>query len=555
MTTRCESFDERRRIRPPAGADAGFTLIEMMVAIGMATVVLTAFAYASISSVRAIHSARLNQQGADLATQLLEQARSTAFGALGHDPAGIAPDPHLASGAYRGEPLVQVAGGIRPQIDTRTINNATYTSYTYITKPADSLGADNRRVTVIVEWAAYGRTWSKTISTVIANTSRGLPLPEYKLTAVGLSTVTVNPGATAAFGFQLSNQGAPDQFNISTTLAGAQIYLDDGDDVYDPSDDVALMADHNGDGTPDTGRLDPKGERVFWVVRTVPTNAVAGTTDWKVTATAASQAADAGVSLPAQLIVTNSVIAPTTTPTPTSTPTPTPSTSPSESSSPTWTWTMNTCPAPNAAPVPEAVTGYSRKQYTLHNSGNVSWPSFPLPDIGEIPGSQAMYPMYADMSAVSIPADRDLPVLSTNLSPSQAAGRLLYSGGTFASTSASQAVMFITQNPNRSYTGRAVVRLWMRPENPYDDVRLSAQLLTYKTANGSVTAQDSSAVVAIDDYDCQGWREVWWQFEDLSIAGANKTVLGLKVWNTGSSTVRLAYDHGRYPATLTVVEK
>ena len=83
---------QRIRRRASAGGDAGFTLIEMMVAIAMATVVLTAFAYASTGSVQAIHTARLNQQGADLATQQLERMRIRSFGALGHDlHDGVAP--------------------------------------------------------------------------------------------------------------------------------------------------------------------------------------------------------------------------------------------------------------------------------------------------------------------------------------------------------------------------------------------------------------------------------------------------------------------------------
>lgn len=527
----------------------------------MATVVLTAFAYASTGSVQAIHTARLNQQGADLATQQLEKMRIRSFGALGHDPSGIAPDPHIAGGSYQGEPLVQVTGGISPQISTTTVNNADYTTYTYVTQATDSLGSDNRRVTVVVEWAAYGRPWSRTMSTVVANTARGLPLPEFKLTAVGPSTVTVNPGATAAFGFQISNQGAPDQFNVSTDLAGAQIFLDNGDDVFDPTSDAVLMTDHNGDGIPDTGRLDPKDEVVFWVVRAVPSGAASGTTSWQIVAAASASGEAQSASLSSLLVITSAVItpsatpSPSTTPTPSTSPTPTSTATPTATPSPSWTWTTETCDAGTPAPVPAAVTGYSRKQYTLHNSGTVSWPTFPLPVSGTIPGSSAMFPMYADMNGPSIPSERDLPVFSTNLSPADAPGRLLYTGGSFSSQLASNVLMFITQVPSRSYTGSAVVRMWVRPEDPDDAVQLSAQLLTYKTNNGSVTAVGSANPLSISDYDCQGWQEIWWQFSGLSIGAANKTVLGLKIWNTGPDKVRLAYDHGRFPASLTVVEK
>lgn len=543
------------------GGDAGFTLVEVMVAIGMATVVLTAFAYASTSSVQAMHIARLNQQGADLATQQLEHMRTRSFGSLGHDPAGIAPDPHLTSGKYKGESLIQVKGGISPQIKTTTQNNFAYTVYTYVTRPVDSIAADNRRVTVVAEWAAYGRTWSKTMSTVVTQSARGLPLPEFKLTAVGASTITVNPGATAAFGFQLSNQGAPDQFNITTNLTGAVLYLDNGNDVFDPSGDTMLMTDHNSDGTIDTGRLEPKQEVVFWVVRAVPEGASNASTNWTITAKASSQdGASATATLNSILVVTSAVITPSATPSPSSSVSTTPSaspttTSPSPSESTPWN---SICAASQPAPTPATVSGYSIRAYTLHNSGTVTWPTTPLPATGTIPGSAAKIPMYMDMAGVSIPAGRELPVYSTDLTPSGSQGRLLYPGGSFASTSASSVLNFITQNPGRSYKGSVVLRLWVRPVDHDDPVKLSAQLQTYKTNNGASSAVGSVTQVVIDDFDCHGFQEVWWQFSGITVDGANKTVLGVKIWNHSSDSsekLQVAYDTGSFPASLTVVEK
>lgn len=537
-----------------ASRDAGFTLVEVMVAIGMATVVLTGFAYASTSTVQAMHMARLNQQGADLATAQLEQMRTRSFGSLGHDPSGIAPDPHLSGGNYQGEPLVKVTGGLKPQISTTTQNGFAYTVYTYVTQIADVVGADNRRVTVIVEWAAYGATHSKVMSTTITQSARGLPLPEFKLTPVGPSTVTVNPTATAVFGFLLTNQGAPDQFNITTSLSGSTLYLDNGDGVYSEAD-TSLMTDHNGDGTPDTGRVEPKGSVGFWVVRVVPVDTPNSVTNWDVLATSATQASVSS-SLRSVLVVTSAVITPSATPSPSASisSTPTPSSSPTVSSSPSPTSSSDVCEAAVSMPTPATVTGYSRKAYTLHNSGTTSWPTLPLPATGAIPGSTAKFPMYMDLAAVSIPASRDLPDFSTDLVPSSS-GRLLYTGGSFASTSASQVLNFITQNAGRSYTGSVVLRLWVKPATSEESIALTAQLQTYKTNNGSTSAVGSASQVSFSDFECNGWQEVWWQFGGVSVAGANKTVLGVRIWNSGSHKVQVAYDHGLYPATFTVVEK
>lgn len=544
------------RLDAARSSDRGFTLVEVMVAIAMATVVMTGFAYASNGAVQAVHNARLNQQAADLATQRLEQMRAMPYGSMGHDPSGIAPDPHITSNTYNGEPLVVVAGGISPHLATLDLNNFTYTVYTYVTQPVDALAPDNRRVTVLVEWAAYGELHSTTMSGIVTQTQRGLPLPEFKLTPVGPSTVTVNPGATAAFGFELTNQGAPDQWSIDATLPGYSLYRDNGDDVFNPTDDATLMGDNNGDGLADTGRLDPKQSVVFWVVRSVPQDASIGSTTWDLTATALAEGTDgvASATLRSILVITNDVI--------NATPTPTPSTSVSPTATPTATPTPTDtavseemlCEATTPAPVPVQVTGYSRKAYVLHNSGATSWPTFPLP-AGTIPGSTAFRPMYMDMNPVSIPASRELPQYSTNLVPENKAGRLLYNGGSFSSTAASQILDFRTQNPNRTYTGSMVLRIWVRPEPGNKPVSLAAQVYQYRTDKGTVTTQSTVAPLLINPFTCGGWQEVWFQFAVDTFTTGNKTVLGVRLWNTAEDKAVLAYDHEAFPATFTVVEK
>lgn len=527
--------------------------------MAIATTILTAFAYATTTTLHAMRIARLNQQAADLVTQQLEKMRDVPFGSLAHASGGVAGDPHVASCSGDpcypsvpddGEPqetLVLVAGGVlNPQISTVAVNNTTYTLYTYVTTPADNeVGEENRRVTVIAEWSAYGRTWSKTESSVVTQTQRGLPLPEFKLTPVGPSTVTVNPGVTAAFGFQLSNQGAPDQWNITADLPDYSIVLDDGDDVYNPATDTTPMSDHNGDGTVDSGRLEPKQSLVFWVLRPVPADAPNSTTDFGTTAQAVSQEGGGAATVQSTLVVTNAVI----------TASPTPTTSPSASPTPTPSESPGTCAATNPQPTPSTVAGYNRKAYVLHNSGSTSWPSFPLPGSDPIPGSTAMAPMYLDMNGVSIPSDRDLPVYSTDLVPSGTPGRLLYPGGSFTS-SASQVLDFRTQNPNRDYSGTMVLRLWVRPAVSGEPVSLAARVYKRKTnGNQATTALGTVATVSIDPFTCSGFQEVWFSFALGSWSTGNNTVLGVRLWNTGSGKVALAYDHGSFPATFTVVER
>lgn len=522
----------RARVR----REDGFTLVEVMVAMGIATVILSAFAYASTGSLRALQTARLNQQGADLATQQVELVRNMPFGAIGHDPGGVVGDPRLeaCSGGtcLSGEPLVTAVGGLSPQVTTTQLNNFTYSIYTYITSPDDSTGADTRRITVIAEWAAFGRTFSKTMSTLVTQSQRGLPLPEFKFAPIGPEVVTVNPGAQAAFGYQLSNQGAPDQWNITSDAPGYSLLLDNGDDVFNADEDVTPMTDHNGDGVPDTGRLEPKESVVFWVVVPVSAAAPDGTSLYDVTAQASTQpnGTSASETLVATLIVTSgTVVAPTPSPTVTD------GVQDPGVSEP--------CPAPTAVSPPSAAAGYTVRSYVLHNSGAVSWPTFPLPASDPIPGSTAMSPMYMDFNPVSIPATRDLPYYSTDLGLFR--GRILQPG---------QSVEFRTQYPNRSYTSTMLLRYFSRTF--FGDAQISAQVFTQKT-NGSqaVTLRGAPQTVTYTQDNCSTRQEVLIGLDPGTFSAGNNTVLGVKLTNTGDHFVTLAYDHEVFPATFTVVEK
>ncbi len=529
--------------------------------MAIATGMLTAFAYSSISTLHGMQAARLKQQATDLVTQRLEQLRNQAFGQIGHDPGGIVGDPHLTSCAggscYDAEPLVLAVGGLSPQIATESANRTDYTLYTYVTEPSDVTGADNKRVTVVAEWAVYGETWSKALSTIVTQTQRGLPLPEFKLAPVGPSTITVNPGATAAFGFQLSNQGAPDQWNITAALPSSSIVLDDGDDVYNPANDTIPLTDHNGDGIVDTGRLEPKQSVVFWVLRDVPAGSPNSSTQFDTTASAASQSGPGASALVSSLlVVTDEVIvaSPTPTPTPSGTVSPSPTTSPTPTPTPSASET--TCPASNPAPTPESVKKYNVKAYVLHNSGSTSWPVLPLPATDPIPGSEALPVMYLDMNPRSIPASRALPVFSSDLSPANTSGRILYPGGGFTSTSTSLLMDFRTQNPNRDYTGTMVLKLWVKPVDDEDPVDLSAQVYQRKTnGNQAITTRSSVASLAIAEFRCSGFQEVWFNIAVPTFKTGNNTVLGVRLWNSGTDKVRVAYDHDLYPSSLTVVER
>lgn len=522
----------------------------------------TALAYTAASAIQTSQVARQNQQAIDLANERVEQLRESPWGSLGHDPDAITcPDPELlactSTPTRNGEELVLVDGGIgfdpaQPsavgsQISEQAVNNITYTVKTYVTGPDDATG-DYRRVTVMVQWNDYGQVRTKTAETVVTHSTRGLPLPDFTLTPIGSQEVVVNPGATAVWGFELTNQGAPDQWNITSSDLPVDFYLDDGNDVFNPEDNTPLT-DHNSDGIPDTGRLDPQQSFTFWAVYAVPASATNGTQDNAVTTVSVSQetAATASKSVTDRLTVTDSIITASPTPTPTESATPSSTPSPSE--------TEASCPDTDPAPTPAPVSGFSRIAYTLHNSGNTSWPTIPLPASDPIPGTTAQKPMAMNLTGDAIPSGRTLPELSTDLSPTGTNGRLVYANGAF-SGGASHVADWQTNAQSKKYSGSIVLRLWAdEAPGATGTVDLTAQLYQYRSSGNKVETL-APAAVSKSVAACNGFRQVSFTFPITgTMTLTSKYVLGVRVWSSSSTPARIAYDHADYRSTLTVVEQ
>ena len=155
-------------------------------------------------------------------------------------------------------------------------------------------------------------------------TQRGLPLPVFKLTSFTASPYAVNPSATAPFLLRLTNQGAPDRWDITRSgTAGWLFFRDDGDGVWNAALDTTALADTDGNGKVDTGLVAPAGELTFWAV--LPTTAATpvGTYPTTITATSAAQPLAAGGTATVALSVSVQT-GPVSNPTPTPSVTPTP---------------------------------------------------------------------------------------------------------------------------------------------------------------------------------------------------------------------------------------
>ncbi len=173
--------------RRRAEDDAGFTMIELVVAITVLTGILVAVADSALVSMRAVALGRQRTSANSLATQALEEVRALPYATLakGLDDTDLAATPLDASitrvgsvYSFKGETLPHgniVASGtteppLVPHRSNTTMSGVTYTVATYPTLVAASPGVV--RVTVVVSWSANGTpgaVHSVTDSTLVAS--------------------------------------------------------------------------------------------------------------------------------------------------------------------------------------------------------------------------------------------------------------------------------------------------------------------------------------------------------------------------------------------------
>ena len=172
----------RRRVwflgdRRLPGNEAGFTIIECTIALGLVFVVLVGLLGALTAGARGLITGRQRSAGLALANEVLEDARGRAYGDVGHD---LDSDPTLATdplitgtgtnrkytGVSPAEPLAAsavdagAAGGtvnnplypFSPHIFTSKREQTTYTTAVYVTTVTPASGDPYKRVTVNVSW-------------------------------------------------------------------------------------------------------------------------------------------------------------------------------------------------------------------------------------------------------------------------------------------------------------------------------------------------------------------------------------------------------------------
>ncbi|MDQ1374912.1 MAG: hypothetical protein QOJ09_2250 [Actinomycetota bacterium] len=145
------------------GADAGFTIVESMVALALIFMVLVGLLGTLTSASKGIITAKQRNVAVGLANQVLETARASSYPVVGlsSTDSTIASDTAITAGSYSGSPIVYASPSNQSpwpahQFST-TVTNAAYVTKVYVTLVSPSGADPYKRVTAIVDWSASGR--------------------------------------------------------------------------------------------------------------------------------------------------------------------------------------------------------------------------------------------------------------------------------------------------------------------------------------------------------------------------------------------------------------
>lgn len=305
--------------------DEGFTLVEVIVSMAILVIAVSALLTALVVTLQATTLGRANQQAGDVANAELEKIRSFSYPQV---TLATGDSTLLGSSTYAGE-LVAVAtgGAVQPALTSFVADNRTYQVRRWVTDSVtDASGTVTvRRVTVEVAFEANGVTHTRKASTLVTNTRRGLPLPNFRFDYSGSAPqvsgrwkVTASPSSDADFGLVIRNLGARDTWNLTASPAGWTFHLDTNKNGVRDTGEPTLF-DTDGNGVVDTAPIEPSSTPLH-LVATRPVGASeSGLSDITFTAVSSAQPAAGTKTVPTTLDVTTAAATPTPAPTPTST--------------------------------------------------------------------------------------------------------------------------------------------------------------------------------------------------------------------------------------------
>ena len=549
----------RSLTRATRGPDSGGSLVEIVVAMGIASLVLAALLGATISAARASVEARIDQQASDLLTKSLEDLRSLDYGAVAMATGDLTSDPSIAAASSAEactvtycwevpndvgvEPLVTApTGGVNPHISTVTANanGVTFVLRRYVTQPP---GENTRRITAVVTWNFGSAARSRSASTIFANTRRGLPLPKFVVSSSGGGALAVNIGGTMQVPFIIKNLGARDSFELRVfadgTLQTGWTFYPDVDCAGSLDPDAIPAALTVTAGTARTGDLFPDSITCFVAVKEATTLGVTAIT---VQGQSTKQpSAETAVFTTEAVIVSvqeGIVVAPTPSPSatasgsPTATPTETPTETPSPSPS-----TTQVCINPGITITPP--NGYTLHRFVLQNS--------PLGNTETIP----LNPMQRDDCGVQTTSHAYSTEINGDIGRAVAVG-----GSTDSDGGTTVAEWRWLPQAITSVSGTAVVTFWHRCTSTTADYQIALGQWNQKANTNEWTVKST----VTSNQTCTGD----WQVATATLTvptytlrskvgtGAVPIYLDLRIAAPSGSQVRLNYDAAGAPSTLFV---
>jgi prepilin-type N-terminal cleavage/methylation domain-containing protein len=216
----------RRRLRP----ESGFTLIELMIAVGVILTVLLALAYTATIGFQNIALARQRQSATGLANQTMEQMRALPFDVikkgLSNGDLSTLSDPSITTSGC-GTPPVYCYGGeqiprgnnpnvvpLVPHTQTITVGPTLFTARAYVTYYNNISTNNTFRITVVVSWpnAAKGGILSQVATQTVAYSGSGC-----------LGTGTHPFAAPCQPFFYATGTGDAGHFDITGTIDGVSL--------------------------------------------------------------------------------------------------------------------------------------------------------------------------------------------------------------------------------------------------------------------------------------------------------------------------------------------
>lgn len=210
--------------RAVSGVEEGFTLIEIILAMFLTVVVMTALLGVLVSSLKTVTQARQRQTATALATQSLERLRALPYdsvtgpgGAAYPKTSGLqyvttsgATDTFVPTAVLPGVSETLVVNQYSGKLASTTVDGVVYTVQTYVTKPVPTTGQQAYNLTALVSWTSsvYPTTRTTAQRSTEYSPAGCLSTAQSPFAAPCQAYFTAQAGLSAA-GFSVTNKDNP----------------------------------------------------------------------------------------------------------------------------------------------------------------------------------------------------------------------------------------------------------------------------------------------------------------------------------------------------------